>query len=227
MRTLLNKLRGALHRRRHPREYAIFDRYREYTMVPPPTYVRNLQLAGRLAPDRGDVVECGVWKGGMCAGMAELLGPGRRYWLFDSFEGLPPTGDKDGDDARAWQADTESPYYFDNCRAAEEDAQQAMALSGATDVKLVKGWFDKILGNYPADRPIAMLRLDGDWYDSTMQCLEALFPRLRKGGLLLIDDYHTWEGCRRAVDEYLARYPGERVQRFEWDVAYLVRQGGE
>ena len=86
------------------RFYPIYRRHREQTMVWPSVYLRNLQLASRYEPVRGCVVECGVWRGGMIAGIAEVLGPGRKYWLFDSFEGLPSVRERDGPAAAAWQA---------------------------------------------------------------------------------------------------------------------------
>jgi O-methyltransferase len=74
-------------------------------------------------------------------------------------------------------------------------------------------------------RSIAVLRLDGDWYDSTMLCLEHLFPLVVPGGLMLIDDYYTWDGCARAVHDYLSReQAAERIEKTSGGVAYIVRR---
>ena len=72
---------------------------------------------------------------------------------------------------------------------------------------------------------IAVLRLDGDWYDSTMLCLEHLLPLAVPGGLMLIDDYYTWDGCARAVHDYLSReQAAERIEKTSGGVAYIVRR---
>ena len=82
----------------------ICRRYRSYTMVPLRSYCANLMLCAALSPPRGLIVECGVWRGGMSAGIADML-PGRTHYLFDSFEGLPPATALDGEVAKRWQED--------------------------------------------------------------------------------------------------------------------------
>src|SRR5437016_4177003 len=67
----------------------IYEKYRHHSMIPPATYIRNLELAQRVQNVKGCIIECGVWRGGMIAGIAEVLGPDRDYLLFDSFEGMP------------------------------------------------------------------------------------------------------------------------------------------
>ena len=194
-------------------------------MVPKSVYLLNLLLVDQVKHIPGLIVECGVWKGGLIAGIAKILGNSRKYILFDSFEGLPPAQDIDGETAKKWQADTESPTYFDNCTAAEADAQTAMAMSGVDNYSIVKGWFDNTLDAYTWDSPIAVLRLDGDWYDSTLTCLNSLFPRVAKGGIIIIDDYYTWDGCSKAVHDYLSQEQRtERIAQFYNRVCYLVHQ---
>ena len=201
----------------------IYNRYRTYTMIPEATYLRNLQIAERVRGVEGCIVECGVWRGGMIAGIAELLGPERDYYLFDSFEGLPPARELDGPDALAWQAATDSPIYYDNCAAPVEAAAEAMRMSGATSVGLVKGWFENTLPRFRPPAPIALLRLDGDWYESTLASLNSLYPYVSDQGLVIVDDYATWDGCARAVHEFLARSSSvRRIQRYEGDVCVLT-----
>ena len=106
----------------------------------------------------------------MIAGIAEILGADREYFLFDSFEGLPPATAMDGERAKAWQKDTQSPTYYDNCRAPIEFAERAMKLSSARKYKIVKGWFDDTLPKFVPPCPIAILRLDGDWYEFDPSC---------------------------------------------------------
>jgi len=169
----------------------------------------------------GCVIECGVWRGGMSAGIAEVLGPDRDYFLFDSFEGLPPATEADGNDAKNWQKDTQGTTYYDNCRAPVEFAARAMKLSGAPRHKLIKGWFEDTLPVFVPPFPIAILRLDGDWYESTMISLESLFEHLAPGGIVILDDYYAWDGCSRAVHDFLSRRQSTARVRQEYGVCVL------
>lgn len=180
----------------------VATRFRPFTMVPETAYVENLALGALVKDIPGDVVECGVWRGGMIGGIATVLGNSRKYWLFDSFEGLPPAREIDGIAALEWQSDTQGRNYYDNCSAEEGFARQAMRLSGCDDVEFVKGWFKDTVHQAPVSR-IALLRLDGDWYDSTITCLEAFYSRVANGGVTIIDDYYQWDGCSRAVHSTL------------------------
>jgi O-methyltransferase len=184
---------------------ALHRKYREFTMASPGVFWRNMLIADENRHVEGCVVECGVWRGGMSAGLAEVLGPSRHYFLFDSFEGLPQVTAADGEEARKWQEDVDSPTYFDNCRAAIDFAQRAMAMTGVPRYDLVQGWFDRTLPGFVPPAPIAILRIDGDWYESTMTALEALFPHLAPNGIVIVDDYYAWDGCSRAVHDFLSR----------------------
>ena len=199
-------------------------KYRAYTMVPKRALIDNLLLAGRVSQLPGCVVECGVWRGGMTAGIAEILGPDRHYYLFDSFEGLPPAQEIDGAEAIRWQREGTSPHYHDNCAAEIAFARKAMAMSPATRVTFKQGWFqDTLAGLVPAER-IAILRLDADWYESTIQCLEALYQYIAVGGLILIDDYYTWEGCAKAVHDFLSSHKlPDRIRHSASGVCYIFR----
>lgn len=200
----------------------LYRKYRGYTMSAPRTFLESINLA-RGVTVGGDVVECGTWKGGMVAAIAETLQ--RRAVLFDSFEGLPEARPIDGAAAIAWQSDTESPNYHDNCTADERDAIDAMRLAGV-DYDIRKGWFDETIPRYSAEGPqIALLRIDGDWYDSVMICLSELYPHVVPGGLVLIDDYGQWDGCTRAVHDYLSRIGAqEDIRRAGADVTYLWKR---
>jgi O-methyltransferase len=207
---------------RLPAYWRLAHKYRHYTMLPAPIYVANLLSVQKYHTVPGCVVECGVWRGGMSAGLAEVLGRGRTYYLFDSFEGLPPANDIDGAAAKAWQANTASPSYHDNCRAEMRFAEEAMAMSGAPDARLVKGWFSSTLPDFDLGEPIAVLRLDADWYDSTMTCLNHFYDRMHPDGIIILDDYYTWDGCSRAVHRFLAdRQSTARVDRSFFYVCVL------
>jgi len=192
-------------------------------MIEPDAFVDNLALASRLRNISGCIVECGVWRGGMSAGIASVLGPARNYFLFDSFQGLPEAQPVDGVAAIAWQRNTDSPNFYDNCAAPPEFARQAMKLAGATNVELVKGWFNETIPSFRVPEPIALLRLDGDWYDSTTACLEGLYDQVTRGGLIIVDDYYAWDGCARAVHDFLSRRSAtERIRSFG-NIGYLVK----
>jgi hypothetical protein len=158
----------------------------------------------------------------MSAAMVEVLGQNRNYFLFDSFEGLPPAENIDGQAALQWQSNTKGTSYFNNCTASEIEAETAMQKSRAGRYTIVKGWFDHTLPAFRPPCPIAVIRLDGDWYDSTMSCLTHLVPHLAKNGVVIIDDYYTWDGCARAVNEFLgAHYPATRIRQHWNSVAYF------
>ena len=209
-------------RQRRLREQ-VYKKYRNYTMIPKESYLRNLQLASLQHSVAGCVVECGVWKGGMIAGMAEVLGNERDYVLFDSFEGLPPVKPVDGPAAFAWQSNKEGPNYHNNCTASRSDAETAMCLAKATRTHFVQGWFDRTLPGYQPPTQISVLRLDGDWYESTMACLQHLYKHMAKGGVIIIDDYYAWDGCSRAVHDFLAAEKlALRIRQLDNDVCFLT-----
>ena len=195
-------------------------------MIPVESFVYNLELCDLYREIEGSVVECGVWRGGMSAGMAELLGDERIYYLFDSFEGLPEAHEIDGKDAIAWQSEKDSETYFDNCKSEMEVAEKAMALSGANKVKIIKGWFAETLSAVQINVPIAILRLDCDWYDSTLECITRFYPMLAEGGLILMDDYFMWDGFAKAIHDYLSanKLPVRIRQWKNSDLYYIVKK---
>jgi O-methyltransferase len=165
----------------------------------------------------GDVVECGVWRGGssMMAALAlGEVGQRRPMWLYDTFEGMPPPSDRDVDytgasAASALEEDVRAPGISNNWAWATLDDVQANMTATGYPTQLLHYVQGKVEETIPAQAPeqIALLRLDTDWYDSTRHELEHLYPRLVKGGVLIIDDYGHWEGARGAVDEYFEERP--------------------
>jgi hypothetical protein len=199
-------------------------------MIPPGQYVENLALAAlALRNDHlrnAAIVECGTWKGGMAAGLMEVGGPSRRYIFFDSFEGLPPAQEIDGQRAIQWQANTESPLYYDNCSASLEEFKDTISKAGPlSNVEIHKGFFEETFKDFTPP-PIGILRLDADWYASTMLCLRKFWDSVLNCGVILIDDYYNWDGCARAVHEFLAKQDScDRVQQGPIGrVAYIVKQ---
>jgi O-methyltransferase len=184
----------------------LYNKYKAYTMIRPNAYINNLAIVNEYRHVPGCVIECGTWRGGMIAGIAEVLGPDRQYFLFDSYQGLPPARTIDGQAAVAWQENKTGEFYHDNCKAEEESARDAMSLSEAKHVTVVKGWFNETLPSMALPSKIAVLRLDSDWFESTLTCLEALYPQMSEQGVVVLDDYYTWDGCSRAVHHYLAKH---------------------
>lgn len=163
----------------------------------------------------GDVVECGVWRGGSVALVArtlERLGvTDRRIWLYDTFEGMTPPGDEDVQDMsgrpardilREQPRDAGDPFWGIAPRSLVEDRLRATGYPMAC-FEIVAGDVHVTLPETAPER-IALLRLDTDWYSSTRHELRHLYPRLTPGGVLIVDDYGYWRGARRATDEYLA-----------------------
>lgn len=203
---------------------AIYEKYKDVTMCGRRDYTANLALASLVATTPGCVIECGVWKGGSSAGMAEILGPDREYFLFDSFEGHTTPRSVDGPAAFEWQADKTGPWYFDNAVVGPDVADAAMKRSGARNYHLIKGWFENTLANFTPPSQIAVLRIDCDWHAGTITCLQALFPHLADDGIFIADGYPDWDGYARAVHEYLASYDGAtRIK--ELDGLYYVVKG--
>jgi len=156
----------------------------------------------------GDIVECGVAQGGTAAMMLEtsrLVGSGSRHkWFFDSYEGLPEPTLEDYENGKT--GDFIRPLPKGSCLGTIEQVGELMfgVLSSSKDeVSLVKGWFQDTLPSMSSViKSIAILRLDGDWYESTKIPLEHLYPLVSPGGIVVIDDYATCFGSRRATDEY-------------------------
>ena len=131
----------------------------------------------------------------------------RHLYLFDTFEGLPaPTAaDPDFERAKEWTG---------KCRGTVDEVTALLARFGIAreTVTLVPGLFQDTLIGWNRG-PIALLHLDGDWYESIRTSLSSLWPHVAPGGIVQIDDYGIWEGCRRAVDEFLAEHRLEREVR--------------
>jgi len=155
----------------------------------------------------GDLVETGVWRGGTGMFMRAVLearGDAERVvWLADSFAGMPvPKPER-------FAADVDSPDLSacSYLRVDLESVRRNFARFGLLDerVHFLKGWFADTLAQAPI-HAIAVLRLDGDLYESTMDALVALYARVSPGGFVIVDDYHGWPGCKKAVDEFRERH---------------------
>ncbi|HXQ52715.1 MAG TPA: TylF/MycF/NovP-related O-methyltransferase [Stellaceae bacterium] len=213
------------------RYYAIWRRYRPFTMIGRDAYLANLYLADKClaqpAMDGACVIECGTWRGGMAAGLATIGGTARDYHFFDSFAGLPPATAEDGEFARRAQQTRDGGLYFDNNTASRAEFMAAIAGAALPPERLHvhEGLFADTFASVEVP-PVAVLRLDADWYSSTLQCLEKFWDRVLPRGLVLIDDYHDWEGCTKAVHAFLAaRGASEPIRESRFGkVAYIVKR---
>jgi len=151
---------------------------------------------------KGDLIETGVWRGGTVIFMRAILKAyeitDRVVWAADSFEGLPkPNGSK-------YVADKDDIFHtYDELRVTMETVQENFRKYGLLDeqVRFLKGWFRDTLPQAPITS-LAILRLDGDMYESTMDSLVHLYPKLSAGGFIIIDDWGSVKGCQMAVKDY-------------------------
>jgi hypothetical protein len=172
----------------------------------------------------GDFIETGVWRGGACILMrACLVAHGvhdRRVYVADSFEGLPKP------DAGKFPCDKDDKHHTHTFFAvSQREVEDNFRRYGLLDDQVVflKGWFKDTLPTAPIEK-LAVLRLDGDMYESTMVALTSLYPKLSRRGFCIIDDY-ALPGCRQAVDDFRAdhRINGEMAV-VDWSGRYWQKE---
>lgn len=171
----------------------------------------------------GDLIETGVWRGGAVIFMrGALLAYGdetRNVWAADSFEGLPAPNPQYSNDADS------KLHTWTHLEVGLETVKANFEKYGLLDdrVKFLKGWFSDTLPGAPIDR-LAVLRLDGDMYESTMDALKPLYPKLSPGGFCIVDDYHKIEACRRAIHDYRDEHGiTEEIHTIDEDSVYWRR----
>ena len=180
----------------------------------------------------GDLIETGVWRGGACIFMRALLKAygetARTVWVADSFEGVPKP-DPDKYPADAAEERKAAFYKFDQLAVSEEQVRENFARYGLLDaqVRFLKGWFRDTLPTIPETQSFAVIRLDGDLYESTWDALTGLYPKLSPGGYCLIDDYGGIPACRNAVEDYRSREGiREPVQSVDRTGVFWQKPGG-
>ena len=190
---------------RHVQPYTMTSPERLYALIQAVRYVSATAIPG-------DIVECGVWRGGSMMAVAHALkGVGetaRGLFLYDTFTGMPtPSGRDERFDGEAASdllvaATKSSPIW---ASASLEDVMTNLASTGypMENVHFIRG---KVEDTIPQKAPtgICLLRLDTDWYESTKHELTHLYPRLARNGILIIDDYGHWRGAKEATDEYFS-----------------------
>ena len=159
----------------------------------------------------GDIVECGVWNGGSAAIMAvacmedKNCSGKRNVWLFDSFQGLPLPGDRDGI--------IERKHYFEGwIRGDLGKVKRVFRELGIPleNVRIIPGWFEVTLRAAPINT-IAVLHIDADWYNSVKEVLQIFYDRVVPGGFIILDDYGYWQGCQRALEDYFREHGIENI----------------
>ena len=164
---------------------------------------------------RGDFVECGVYRGGSCMIMAltliKMKETDRKIYMYDTYRGMPEPTSEDvfastGEKARDIFKSKRRGVYSDWCYSGLAEVKDNMFSTGypGENMVFVEGRVQDTIPGTMTDR-IALLSLDTDWYQSTLHELNHLFPVLEKGGVLQIDDYGTWKGQKKAVDEYIEK----------------------
>jgi O-methyltransferase len=169
---------------------------------------------------QGDLVETGVWRGGtviyMCAVLKTQCDRERQVWAVDSFGGLPEPDP-------AFPADAGDVHHtYTQLAVSRAEVEDNFRRYGLLDdrVRFLEGWFKDTLPTAPIGA-IAVLRLDGDMYQSTWEALTHLYPKVSQGGWVIVDDYGAVDACRRAVDDYRDRHGITAIlRRVDWTGVY-------
>lgn len=198
-------------------EINIIEQVKEFTMTTNERLVSLIRAVEYIHANAipGDIVECGVWRGGSTMSalltLLRLNEQHRRAFLFDTFEGMPPPGEEDKRyDEQAADDLLKKNEISDNdgrniwCFATLDDVRQNLrsTLYPSELIHFVQGKVEDTLP-HDAIETISLLRLDTDWYESTKHELETLFDKVSVGGVIIIDDYGHWQGCKKAVDEFI------------------------
>jgi O-methyltransferase len=217
--SIFGRLRGTHQERTEGRVWPRFA----HTMIGLPR-LENIRYCVETAITEGiagDLIETGVWRGGACIfmrGILRALGiTDRRVWVADSFEGLPkPNVEKSPRDRG------DKHHKYKELVVDLDSVKRNFQAYGLLDdqVRFLKGWFKDTLPIAPIEK-LAVCRLDGDMYESTMDALDALYPKLSRGGFLIVDDYGAVEGCRLAVNDYRERLGiHENIVPIDWGGVY-------
>lgn len=220
MRALVKKLLG-----RGPRHSIIRTvQERGLTFLEEPALNDLYDAVRRIEQSRmpGALVEAGCAEGGSAIVLATAKSASRPLYVYDVFGMIPPPSERDGEDIHR---------RYEVIKGGQSEGLHGRQYYGyvpnlldvvvghfrdhgvpvdAHNVHLVKGLFQDTMH---LDEPVALAHVDGDWYESVMTCLERLTPRLVPGGVLVIDDYDAWSGCRTAVDEYFKGRSGYSMVR--------------
>lgn len=186
------------------REYGWDWPSKAHTMIGGKRLANVRFLAEKVIRNRipGDFMETGVWRGGACIMMRAVMlayaVTDRRVWLADSFEGLPPPSPE------LYPADINEKFHeYAELSVSMESVKENFKKYDLLDDQIIflKGWFKDTLPHAPVGK-LALLRLDGDLYESTIIPLQALYDKVEFGGYVIVDDYHVVKGCKQAVHDF-------------------------
>jgi hypothetical protein len=206
----------------------VFDRVKEFT------FLDDVGIAANIAAIRhvvsrgvdGDVIEVGVWRGGsvlsMILTLIECGDLSRRVRLYDTFDGMTPSSDVDIDFRGEKASDLISRDPFWMCRASLDDVKNTVLDSGYPN-NLIDFHVGDIRRTGFSPEKISILRLDTDWYDSTKHELSLFYERVSSGGVVIIDDYGHWMGCRKAVDEFISIHPEVELVEIDYARRYFIK----
>ena len=209
----------------------LYKKVKDYTLVPVERCFTLYQTVKYILKNNieGDLVECGVWKGGSSMLMAYILKDAgeakRKIYLYDTFEGMTKPGEMDGlEEKKQWEQGRVTDTLNNMCYSPIEEVKANMERTGypAEKIIMVKGKAEDTLpGTLPSK--ISLLRLDTDWYESTKHELQHLYPLLVKNGVLIVDDYGAWQGARKAVDEYFKDIPNVFLGRIDYTGRIVIK----
>jgi len=197
--------------------------YHAHTMIGEKR-LRNIQACVEdviRADVPGDLIETGVWRGGAAIFMRAVLKAhdisDRTVWAADSFRGLPPPNpDRYPADAGA------NLHEYEELAVPLEEVRDNFNRYGLLDgqVEFLEGWFRDTLPTAPIEE-LAVMRLDGDYYESTWDALSSLYPKLSSGGYVIVDDYQRIEACQAAVDDFRREYAiTEQLETVDWSAVF-------
>jgi hypothetical protein len=209
-------------------EGRIWPQFKTLSMIGIPRLdnIEKLMLDCIREKVKGDFIEAGIWKGGAIALMAGILHVtktnDRRVIGVDSFEGIPPAKPELYPADAAHVGCDKIEILANNSIDEVTGYLKRLGLLDKNNIRLIKGWFCDVLPDLVKEKPsFAVVRLDGDTYESTIQCLENLEPYTSTGGYIIIDDYFSWSGCRQAVDDYrLKNHITSPLVAVDWTCAY-------
>ncbi|WP_449416926.1 TylF/MycF/NovP-related O-methyltransferase [Phormidium nigroviride] len=209
----------------------LFEQVRPYTMTSIEAlfalYTSVNYVLDREIP--GDIVECGVWRGGSAL-LAALMMKARKVsdrqlYLYDTFQGMPTPTEFDVDKYGRTGFEMMEQYGDEIgwCYASLEDVQAAFSVHNFDfEIHFVQGDVIETLEKIKPEI-ISVLRLDTDWYESTALEFQLLYPRLSTGGVLIVDDYGCWAGSRKATDDYFREVPGPMLTRIDKEVRLGIK----
>lgn len=215
LRNLLSKIKISSIEQSNPKVAEIIEQVREkhltYLAQEALSELLQVAIANENKNVEGIIIEAGCALGGSAIALAAAKNKNRELWVYDVFGMIPPPSEKDGEDVHNRYEEIKSGQstgiagktYYGYEENLYEKVRQELINFGfepqENNIHLVKGLFQDTL---VVDSPVSLAHIDCDWYDSVSTCLSRIEPHLIKGGVLVIDDYYAWSGCKTAVDDY-------------------------